>query len=141
MNVTLLLCDFAQVADGKLSVLGAGWVLKGHGSPMAVGAVVEVPWDETNQLHPWTLRLLDADGHEVTIVTEPGGEPQPLQVGGQIEVGRPPGYPVGTPLNVALAVNFGPLPLPAAQRFSVVMELDGLPADRGQVSFSTASTA
>ena len=28
----MLLADFVQVAEGKLSVLGGGWTFKGHGT-------------------------------------------------------------------------------------------------------------
>jgi hypothetical protein len=141
----LLLCDFAEVADRKLSVLGGGWVFKAFGSPMAVGAIIEIPWEETDRPHRWTLRLLDADGYDVSLPTiaQPAtsSEPQlqPVQVSGQIDLGGlPPDYPEAIPLNLALAVNFGPVALPAGQRFTCALEIDGLPANNGQVSFSTA---
>jgi hypothetical protein len=135
VHVTLLLADFAQVAEGKLSVLGAGWTFKGIGTPMALGIILEVPWSETNKPHPWNMRLVDADGQPVQITTPEGD--QPLYFEGQFEIGRPPGHPVGVPFNVAMAVNFGPIPLKPGERFTFVFEVDGQPADNGQLSFST----
>ena len=137
MRVTLLLADFAQVAEGKLSLLGAGWTFKAINAPMAVGVIVEVPWDETNKPHHWVLRLVSEDGQPV-LLPSPFGDPQPILLEGQIEVGRPPGYPVGVPFNVPMAVNFGPAPLAPAERFMFVFEVDGQPAESGQVAFSTA---
>lgn len=120
-------------------------MFKAFGSPMAIGAVIEVPWDETGRPHQWTLRLLDADGHDVSLPTivEPAASMEPqtqaVQVSGQIDIGRlPSDYPEAIPLNLALAINFGPVALPSGQRFTFALEIDGLPAENGQVSFSTA---
>lgn len=122
MDVTLLLADSAEVAENKLFVLGAGWSFTGPeaAGPMAVAALVEVAWDEANVSHPWVLELQDEDGRPVVL---PPGD-APLRVEGTIEVGRPPGHPVGAPLSVPLALNFGPMPLPAG-RYEWVMTLDG----------------
>ena len=52
MDVTLLLCDFAEAVNGKLYVMGGGWnILFAPGQPvtMSVAAVLAVPWDRTNQ--------------------------------------------------------------------------------------------
>lgn len=138
MRATLLLCDFAQVAEGKLSVLGGGWNIKGNGTPMALGAVIEIPWSETNQPHRWAVRLVDADGHPVTVS---GGDGQPfeLTVGGQVEVGRPPGFPAGIPQSVPVAINFGPVPLGFSQRFRFILEIDGESDENWQVGFTTSA--
>jgi hypothetical protein len=136
MNVTLILSDFVEVAEGKLYILGGGWTFKGQGTPMGVGIIIEVPWDATNRVHSWTLRLVDADGQAVRAPFGEGGG-QPVVVEGQVDVGWPAGHPSGTPLNVPLGINFGPIPLPPGQRFTFVLEVDGEPAENGQVSFST----
>jgi hypothetical protein len=136
VKVTLLLCDFAEVADGKLFVLGAGWIFKGMGTPMALAAIVEVPWSETNQQHVWNARLVDADGHAMEIAA-PDGQMVPIAAGGQFEVGRPPGHPDGTPQNVPLALNLGPLALAPGQRFSFIFEVDGVSDEQSQLSFNT----
>ena len=58
MEVTLLLCDFAEAVNGKLYVMGGGWnILFAPGQPvtMSVAAVIAVPWDRTNQQHELSL--------------------------------------------------------------------------------------
>lgn len=110
MRLTLMLADAAQVADGKLYVLGGGWSVLNGAAPMAVALKVEVPWDQANLPHEWRLELLDQDGHPVGL-GDPASEQAPVQVGGTIEVGRPAGLPPGTSLDVPLAVSFGVLPL------------------------------
>ena len=56
--------------------------------------------------------LVDADGGE-------------LRVEGTFEVGRPPGVRPGTPIDVPLAVNFGPLPLRPGTRYVWELSIDG----------------
>ena len=46
------------------------------------------------------------------LVDTPDGE-HPVEVRGEFTVGRPTGVPEGSPIDVALAVNLGPLPLDA----------------------------
>lgn len=62
----LILADFAQVADGKLTVVGAGWDKIGpKPSPSGIGLLLKVPWEETNQRHKVDLSLVDSDGGPV----------------------------------------------------------------------------
>jgi len=43
VRATLLLCEAAQVADGKLNVLGAGWIEIGTGpATMAVAVLIQL---------------------------------------------------------------------------------------------------
>ncbi len=134
MNATILLCDFAETADGKLFVLGGGWNLKGFNTQMALAILIEVPWGEANRQHQWRVQLLDADGRPVAS-TGPQGEAVPVQAGGQFEVGRPAGIPEGTALNIPLAVNIGPLPLTEG-RYTWRLELDGTSHERWQLGFT-----
>ena len=138
MKVTMLLCDFAQAADGKLYVLGGGWSIRGEMAPMALAIKIDVPWSETNRLHQWRLTLVDADGAPV-LVDGPAG-PTPIEVGDQFEVGRPAGLPEGTPLDVPLAINTAPIPLPAGKRFVWTLEIDGRTEESWQVAFLTRPT-
>lgn len=116
MNATMMLADSAQVENGKLFILGGGWTFTGPGpSPMAVAAVAEVPWDEANTRHKFTLMLLDEDGHGVELPTPTGM--QSVMVEGEFEVGRPPGTPVGSDMNFPIAINFGALPLDPGRRY------------------------
>jgi hypothetical protein len=106
VGVTLLLADSAQVADGKLYVLGGGLNEIGPGAqPLAIAMLIEVPWDRTDIRHDWRFELLDEDGTPVLY------DDQPIQVTGQFEVTRPDGLAPGTPLNVPMAINFAALPV------------------------------
>lgn len=137
MKVTLLLCDFAQAAEGKLYIAGGGWSVRGPGSPMAVAIRIEVPWIEANRPHTWALSLLTADGEPVVVDTPMG--PQPVHVEQPFEVGRPAGLREGTPLDLNLAINFGPIPLPSDQRYEFRLHIDGATQPDWHVSFLTAA--
>jgi hypothetical protein len=52
-------------------------------------------------------------------------------------VGRPEGVPEGSPVDVALAVNFSPLPLANDTRFTWRLTIDGDSDDDWQLAFST----
>ena len=106
----MMLCDAAQVADGKLFILGGGWSLIGPDPmPSAIAIKVDVGWHEATRPHHWELFLMDEDGRPV--IVEGADGPQPIEVRGDFEVGRPEGVPEGSPVDVAVAVNFSPLPL------------------------------
>jgi hypothetical protein len=136
MKVTLMLADSAQVADGKLYILGGGWSITGPPAPSALALLVEVPWDQTNRRLEWSLELVDSDGYPVLAPDGEGGE-QPILMGGEFEVGRPPGTPHGAPISLPLAINLGPLPLTAGTRYEWRFTLDGETRDDWRLAFST----
>ncbi len=136
MKVFLLLADAAQVTpDGaKVHALGLGWDLTGSPTaPMALVALIQVPWNETNQQHHFVLRLRDADGHPV-VVPCPTGE-QGVQVEGDFEVGRAAGIPGGTTQTIKLAVQVGPIPL-APGRYEWHASIDGETGEGWSVAFT-----
>ena len=109
----MLLADFAQVADGKLTVVGGGWSLTGPELvPFGIALLIQVPWDRANQRHVMRLELVDADGQPVLVETDEDGE-QPIVFFDDLpfEVGRPPGLKPGTYLDFPVAVNSAPLSL------------------------------
>ncbi len=107
----MLLADYAVVSDGKLTIVGGGWSQTGpEPSAFGIGLLIQVPWDQANTRHVFSVELLDADGAEVVLQTEDEDE-QPVAFGGEFEVGRPPGLKPGTPLDFPVAVNSTPLPL------------------------------
>ena len=66
----MLLCDAAQVADGKLYILGGGWCMTGPDPvPSAVALKIDVDWHEAERSHHWELFLEDADGRPVMMDT------------------------------------------------------------------------
>jgi hypothetical protein len=105
---SVILADAAQVAEGKLSLLGGGWQLIGpNPSPIALGVIVGVPWTETNRRHTLAFKLLDGDGKGVILQ----GGTAPLEIQASFELGRPPGISPGTRLNFPMAFNLPSLNL------------------------------
>lgn len=119
-KVTMLLADSAQVADGKLFILGGGLNAMGpHPQPVALAILIEVPWDRANLSHDWKIELLDADGLPVM-----AGD-MPVLVGGEFETGRPAGSLPGSSLPVPLAINISALPVEPGQRYAWRLAING----------------
>jgi hypothetical protein len=138
MKVTMMLADSAQEVGGKLYILGGGWSITGPDPvPMAIALKLEVPWDRTNEQHSLLLELLDEDGSAVMVEGPEEHGPVPLQVTGEFEAGRPPGIKPGTPIDSALAVNFGPLPLEPGRRYQWRLSIDGETDEDWTLGFST----
>jgi hypothetical protein len=125
MKAVMLLADAAQVADGKLNLLGGGWSVTSPGVPSALALKIEVAWNEANEKHVLALRLVDSDGNEVVAL--------PTYT---FEVGRPPGLPPGTAIDHPLAVQVGPLAmLRPGERYTWEMTIDGEASDDWRCAF------
>lgn len=132
----MILADAAQVADGKLYILGGGWSVTGPDpTPSAVAIKVGVDSPEFVNPHHWELFLEDADGQPVNFETPEG--PQFIEVRGDFSVASPEDVPLGTPVDVPIAVNFGPIPLHEGSRYSWRLVIDGETLPGGLVSFTT----
>ena len=82
-----------------------------------------MPWDRANEQLHLRLRLIGQDGEPVIL---PGPEgPQPVEINGDAEVGRPTGVVPGADLDFPLAFQIGPLPLEPGQRYEWVLDIDG----------------
>jgi hypothetical protein len=113
----LILADAAQVADGKLFLMGGGWdrlLVNAIPAAQVVGVAVGVlvPWTETNRPHTLTLLVEDEDGGRVL---------PPVSV--QLEVGRPPGLPDGAEQRVMVAFN-AQLSLPKLGDYAITASLE-----------------
>jgi len=123
VKATLLLADYAVVSDGKLTIVGGGWSQTGpDASSFGIALLIQVPWDQANTVHSFSVELLDADGAAVVVEGDDGE--QAVAFGGEFEVGRPPGIKPGTPLDFPVAVNSTPLPLEAG-RYEWRLTIDG----------------
>ena len=132
----MLLCDSAQVADGKLFILGGGWSMTGPDpTPSAIAVKIEIDWHKAEHMHHWMLYLEDQDGRPVMVETPEGS--QPIEVRGEFSVGRPPGVPEGSPIDMPFAVSLGPLPLRPGGRFSWKLNIDGESEADWVLSFTT----
>ncbi len=140
VRVTMMLCDAVQVADGKLYILGGGWSMTGpEPTPSAVAVKVDVDLVEADQQHHWELWLEDADGRPVMVPTADGD--RPVEVRGDFQVGRPVGVPEGSPVDLPLAVNFGPIPLTPGGRYIWRLSIDGNTEENWRLAFSTRAAA
>jgi hypothetical protein len=140
MKATIMLADFAQVVGGKLYIMGGGWSITGpNPTPYALAIKIEVPWNETNRDHSFKLNLLDTE-HRQVLVPTPDGD-KPMQVGGNFQVGRPPGLIQGSSLDVPLALNLPPLPLAPGARYLWQLMINDDQINVWEVAFSTRATA
>ena len=93
----LILGDYAQAVNGKLTVVGGGWTIYNPAQypslvPFGLGIGILVPWTETNRKHHFTFVIR-------------GTERQELARGdGDFEVGRQPGIPAGMTQRVTLGI-------------------------------------
>jgi hypothetical protein len=62
---------------------------------------------------------------------------QPVEVRGEFSVAQPPGIPEGSPIDVALAVNLGPIPLVPGTRYVWRLTIDGEALAGAAVGFTT----
>jgi hypothetical protein len=134
MKATLMLCDYAQVADNKLMIVGGGWEFCSSPTPPhGVAVLLAVPWLETNVPHGYQLQLLDEDSRPVL---QPGPT-GPVAIGssGTFEVGRPPGVPHGIALTVPIALNVGPMPLEQGRGYAWRLTVDDRSDEDWAVSF------
>lgn len=136
VDAILLLADSAQVAEGKLFVLGGGLAAIGpQPQPVALALLIQVPWDRANLPHNWSVELLDEDGVPVL------HDDVPVMVSGQFEAGRPAGLQPGTPLPVPIAINFSALPVAPGHRFLWRLAVDGTSEPAWQVGFAVRPAA
>ena len=141
MKVTMLLADYVQLSDGKLTIVGGGWSLTGPDpAQFGIAILVHVPWDQANRRHTLRLELIDADGRAVTVPAPEGvegdGEPIVFLNDVEFEVGRPAGIKPGTPLELPLAVNSGPLPLEPGGRYEWRLSINGEGDEDWRLAFS-----
>lgn len=129
-NVQLMLADYAVVADGKFTLVGAGWDITGPVVPPSALAVrTIVPWTRTNIVHHLKVELFDEDGRSFLV------DGNPLMFECDFEVGRPAGIRPGTDLDAKQAVNFGPLPLVPGKGYTWRASINGETNDAWTVSF------
>jgi hypothetical protein len=139
-KVNLMLADAAQVANGKLYVLGGGWSMIVPGGPFAVCGIIDIPWHQGTDWHTLKLELIDGDGEAVMVQTPDGGE-QPL-------VAEPPRYrptigphvKPGASLGWPFAVNVGPgLPLEPGAIYEWRLTIDGKQEEGWTLPFSVVT--
>lgn len=138
LRVNVMLADYAQVADGKLNVLGGGWSVTGPDpSPFAIAGLFEVPWHLADQLHTFRFELIDMDGTAVMCRTPDGM--QEVFFEGSFELGHPADAKPGSVQRVPFALNGGMLPLEPGTHYEWRLSVDGGVHDGWRLPFATRS--
>ena len=136
MRVTLMLADAAQVSEGKLHLLGGGWSITGPPAPRRSRSSSRSPG--TRPTASWNGGSSSSTPTGIPVLTPDGeGGENPIMMGGEFEVGRPPGTPHGAPIGLPLALNLAPLPLAPASRYEWRFTLDGESREDWRLAFST----
>src|SRR3990172_2955485 len=121
----LILADAAQVVGGKLYLMGGGWDVLTVNSEFprqqhcAIAAAFKVPWNETNQRHNVEIEIAHEDGRTLG------------KIQGQIEVGRPPGIPLGSDQRAQLAAELN-LKFETAGTYVIIPRIEGQEGSRVQ---------
>jgi len=115
-----LLADAAQVANGKLFVLGGGWArLTADALPVSrayeLAVRVVVPWTETNRKLSFDLQMVDEDGKHLL---------DPV-VRAEISVGRPVQLKEGTDQVVPLTLRLPNVRLEKEGRYAFTLSHEG----------------
>lgn len=128
INANLMLCDYAHVAEGKLYISGGGWTvalaMRGH-----IAVLLKVPWDQANHRIAIEFSLLDQDGNGIQF-----GPENANRIGLMLEVGRPPGLPRGTDLDVPIAIPLPEIALPPGN-YEWTMQVNGEGRDTWHLPF------
>jgi len=133
LEAWLMLCDAAQLVQGKLYILGGGWDRTSVNNPsLGVAFSIMIEWTETNQRHRFELELQDEDGNALMV----GEPPKPLIMGGDFTAGRPAEHPPGMPLWVRQAVNIQNPRFEPNKRYRWELRINGSPLTN--LSFYTA---
>jgi len=137
MRVTMLLADAAQVAEGKLNILGGGWDVCGPGpTPMAVAVILEVPPSQARRKHTWSVVLVDQNGEPALLPAD--GQKSTVAIHGEIQrIRSPKSAPPERPVNLHFAINMAPLPLEPNTSYAWQLSIDNKTRKDWQVSFST----
>jgi hypothetical protein len=132
----MTLANHAEAQNGLLYLSGAGWTdahvsfsTDGLSVPFHFGAGVSllVPWTQTNR------RIM----FEIKVEHEDGGDPL-IQLGGELQVGRPVGIPEGSDQRAVFAIS-GEIQFPQPGGYRLVGVLNGEPTR--SVSFRVHNAA
>jgi uncharacterized protein DUF6941 len=133
----MLLADAAQVAEGKLYIMGGGWEMCGpEPTPMALAVKVEIPPSQVRRKHTWSITLVDANGEPVLLTAD--GEKSTVTIHGEFgRIADLKSLPKGGPVHLRFALNVAPLPLEPGTSYAWRLSIDNQTRRDWQVSFST----
>jgi Family of unknown function (DUF6941) len=134
LEVDAFLADSVVVSDNKIYAQGAGWdtiftgVYPFRQARIGIGVILRIPWSATNQMHKFSIRIVDQDGHKVPLGAAPPGVTLPdgkvHELAGEFNVGRPAVLTAGDSQIVPIAVNLDGLEFTGPNSYSVVVSVD-----------------
>lgn len=134
MTASVILCDFAQVWQGKLFISGGGVSLVGvppqppHNLNVYAAVLVSVPWNAHNQLHKLTISLRGPDEEVIPLLNIVSGpdatEADAGRIVAQFNAGRAPHMSPGDESLLPVATLIAAT-LPRLDTYHVVAEVDG----------------
>lgn len=134
MRVDAFLADSAEVVQGKIYALGAGWntiyvrQFPAAHRRLAVAATVHVPFTATNSAHKFELKLVTEDGQEypIGLRADSDGKAQPVRaMGGEFTLGRPAHLVDGDEQVACFAFTIDGLRFAEAGMFAWAISIDG----------------
>jgi hypothetical protein len=136
IEVDMMLADAANVYDGRLSLLGAGWQVRPPeaAGPSALGVVLRVPRDQAGA-HQLRIELVDIDGEPIMLEEDGNAQALAAEVTVTVEGLQDPG--LRTPLVATYAFNLAPFPLTPGREYLWRVLVDGLARDEWTVPFRT----
>lgn len=144
MEIDAFLADSAESVQGKLYAMGIGWnaILAGgfpfSQSRIALGIMVQVPYNETNEHHSLSVHLEDEDGGRKQLgMSGPEGAPI-AEIRSSFTVGRPAGLAAGDAQMVSFAMNFDQLPFEIPAMYNWVVSIDDIAVKRLPMRVSAA---
>lgn len=141
IHAKVILADFVQVSDGKLTAVGSNWNWMRIATPavtFGVGVMIDWPPAEVGSHHKITVDLVDEDGHVFELVA-PDGAVTPLHFSQDVPVVSAPGADGGARVTQSLAMMYGGVPLQPGTRYEVRLEIDDEADADWFAAFSTRS--
>lgn len=129
MRARIFLANSAEVREGLLFILGAGWNQIGPSpSPFAIAGIIEGEWEEANRKFTVEFVIEDDDGAPLMVPGFP--DPMPFKLTTALEFGRPPGVVQGTTFNIPVAMAIPPIPLEPGRGYVLLVRINGEERDR-----------
>ena len=133
IELNAFLADSAEVVQGKIYSLGAGWnSIFSDRFPfvhpkMALCILISVPYTATNQEHLLEVQLEDADGQQL-LIHKGDSESAPVpsnKLSARFNLGRPPLLSAGDSQNLPVSLTINDLKLENPGMYNWVISIDG----------------
>jgi hypothetical protein len=132
INVTMVLADHAQVAEGKLFVAGGGWTDMTGAAPFALAMVIEVPVEQAGRSHKFEVDLIDSDG-QMALMPAPIGM-VPVHHEMTFEIAKPDDATTASSFVNPFVIKYGPMQVAPAD-YEWRLKVDGEARENWRLPF------